>query len=352
MPPIENEPACELAVDSVSRLDKQATVRRYGRAAFSFDMFEAPERYRWCETSCAPDGAVAFRRIYRSDIIIGEPLVPEEHYGQAFEEFVQTRPVGTCVVGYCCSDTFMNAALQKGAAAAQLISEIEFDPRQWSADAGAAKLRQNLRHARGRGLMVAELGSEQLSAPSFQTTAEALVKDWLGNAVKRPGHYHEVNLWRECSLKRYFGLFGGAGSSKLLGLLVARRIMTRRGYYLSVMRGSAGPTGVNEMLITKAIHALAADGAESLSFGPMPQSQPGLFHRMSPVFRAIYRLVLRRTGYEGTVRFYRKLGFGRWKPRYVVFWPPKVWLRPMLALSKLTDMRLGSYLSSIWREGT
>ena len=138
MPPIENEPACELAVDSVSRLDKQATVRRYGRAAFSFDMFEAPERYRWCETSCAPDGAVAFRRIYRSDIIIGEPLVPEEHYGQAFEEFVQTRPVGTCVVGYCCSDTFMNAALQKGAAAAQLISEIEFDPRQWSADAGAA----------------------------------------------------------------------------------------------------------------------------------------------------------------------------------------------------------------------
>lgn len=315
-------------------------VLRYGRASMSFDMFESPDRYQWFPCSCSADGGIAFRHHYGTDIVIGEPLVEEGRVREAFKEFLDARPRGRCVTGFSSPESFMEAAVVLGAAALQITVEIEFNPQTWDPNGPTrAKLRQNVRRLTRLGMKAMEVPTDQPTFDNgFRLGAEELVSDWLSRVIKRPGHFHDVNLWSEWQHKRFFALPDPEEKDHYLALLVARPIFEKKGYYLSAMRSSGAPIGANELVIMKAIEIFREEGVEHLAFGPQTQPSPGNFVNSTAMSRMVlgrlYGLVSKGQGYLNTNRFFRKFGFDQTRGSYMIVWPGRTWLRPMLAVAR------------------
>ena len=57
----------------------ETALRKWGRAALSFDIFLGPLRYEFFESREVPGALVAFRRQRHTDVVLGEVLAPEEH---------------------------------------------------------------------------------------------------------------------------------------------------------------------------------------------------------------------------------------------------------------------------------
>ena len=324
----------------------ETAVRRYGRTAFSFDVLEAPERYTLHASRRVAGAFVPYRSVGGVDAVIGEPLAPEDQLAEVTEEFLQVRrAAGRGVVGFCASEAFARAAVEVGAAAAQITAEPEIDPATYEPVGGSAKkLRAYARRLRRAGLQVVSLtaGAGRVP-PEFSAPADALIERWKHRAVSRAGHILEVEPWRLAHEKRYFAVFDPKSADRMWSLLIAHPVYALEGWHLChLVRDPEAPKGVTELAVLEAIEQLGDEGVRYATFGPYAVPRAGEFlgfgRIAERVVRRVYRFAATTGGYGSSVEFYRKVHAGPWRPRYLVIHPRRAVMRGFYAIMRLSHV--------------
>lgn len=320
-------------------------VRRWGATAFAFDVLQNPEQYAMFASRAVPDAIVPYRRVGRTDVVVGEALAPQERMADVVAEFVaDRRAAGRRVLGFLASEAFARAIIAQGGGAAQLTAEPEIDPATYEPSGGSAKkLRAYVRRLRRAGIDACELPRMRTAPPELQRSVQALTHEWIARGTARRAHFLEVDAWKRLEEKRLFAVFDPKDSDRLLALLIAHPVYAENGWHLChLIRSPDAPKGVNELTVMSAIERLADEGVRYATFGPFAVPQAGEFLGFSrPMERFIrkgYELASTVGGYAGSVEFYRKVNAGPWLPRYMAFSPRNVVLRPFLATMRLTHV--------------
>jgi len=324
----------------------EEAVQRFGRTAFSYDVLEFPERYAFHISRSVPDALVPYRIVGRVDAVVGEPLAPVERLAEVTHEFLDARrAAGRCVVGFCASEDFARAAVERGAAAAQITAEPEIDPVSYEPAGGSAKkLRAYARRLRRAGVAPLALPAGTSRIPrEFALPAQALIERWKRLAVARSAHVLEVDPWRRAAEKRYFAVFDPKADDRMWSLLIAHPVHALDGWHLChLVRDPDAPKGVTELAVLTAVEALGDEGVRYATFGPWAVPHAGEFLGFGPlaerVVRRIYRFAATTAGYGSSVEFYRKVQSGPWRPRYLVVYPGRALVRGFYAMMRLSHV--------------
>jgi len=324
----------------------ETAVRRYGRTAFSFDVLEAPERYAVHVSRRVAGAFVPYRSVGGVDAVIGEPLAPEPQLAEVTREFLEARrAAGRRVIGFCASEAFARAAVEAGAAAAQITAEPELDPATYEPVGGSSKkLRAYARRMRRAGVQVVALPAGAGRVPAeFCAPADALIERWKRRAVSRAGHILEVEPWRLAREKRYFAVFDPKSADRMWSLLIAHPVYALEGWHLChLVRDPEAPKGVTELAVLSAIEQLGDEGVRYATFGPYAVPRAGEFLGFRPLaergVRRLYRFAATTGGYGSSVEFYRKVQSGPWRPRYLVIHPRRAVVRGFYAIMRLSHV--------------
>lgn len=330
----------------MAREDIENAVRAWGRTAFSFDVLEAPETYRFFASARVPGALVPYRPVGRVDAVIGEPLAPAEALTEVTREFIESRAAQRrAVVGFCASEEFARAAATLGAAAAQITAEPEIDPATYEPVGGSAKkLRAYARRLLRAGVQgVAVPAGTKSFDGEFRGAAEAIVSAWKERSRGTSAHILEIDLWRRAEEKRYFAVFDPKSSDRLWSLLVAHPVYANEGWHLChLMRHPEAPKGVNELAVLTAIETLGNEGVRYATFGPYAVPRAGEFigfgRTTERVVRFAYRVAATQIGYGSSVEFYRKIQAGPWRPRFLVVWPRRALVRGFYTMTRLAHV--------------
>lgn len=328
----------------------ETALRKWGRAAFSFDVFLGPRRYDFFESQEVPGALVAFRRQGPTDVVLGEVLAPEEHLQTVCREYItkrieEKRPV----LGFSVSPGFAEAAVEAGAAAAQWTAEPELDPLHYSPTGKhAKKLRSYVKKLRAAGVegTAVELEDGKPPAP-FRASADRLIENWLAHGPPRESHLLEVDPWLRSEEKRYFQVPCPDDPDRIWSLLIAHPIWARSGWHLChLMHDPDAPRGVNELAVLTAIEALAKEDCRYATFGPFSNSAAGpslgFGWIWNPLLKRVYNTVAKSVGYAHTLEFYEKVQAHPWADRYMVVTPKHFPVKPLRALLDVTHV-LGTH---------
>lgn len=323
-----------------------AALRRWGRTAFSFDTLQNAQLYRFFESKRVPGAIVPYRPFGRVDVVLGEPLAPEEGLVDVVAEFLADRvAAGRLVLGFLASEAFARAAVAHGSSAVQLTAEPELDPASWEPTGGSAKkLRQYVKRLRRSGIEAVSLPARSAVVDEeFRRAAESLIERWVTRGVSRSAHLLEVDAWKLASEKRYFAVFDPKSNETMWSLLIAHPVYGADGWHLChLVRDPDAPKGVAELVVMSALEAFGEEGVRYATFGPFAVPRVGEFLGVGKVAQTIvrhgYAMAANLGGYGRSVEFYRKVQPGPWCPRFVVFHPGRVVLRNFLAGLRLTHV--------------
>lgn len=334
-----------LQEDPAMLRDLDTAVRCFGRTAFSFDVLEAPERYAIHASQRVPGALVPYRTVGGVDAVIGEPLAPEDRLAEVTHEFLAARRAAKrCVIGFCASEAFAQAAVEAGGGAAQITAEPELDPLSYEPIGGSAKkLRAYARRLRRSGMQVASLGPGARVPTEFAAPADALIERWKRLAVRNVPHILEVEPWRLACEKRYFAVFDPKSADRMWSLLIAHPVYAFDGWHLChLVRDPDAPKGVTELAVLAAIEQLGDEGVRYATFGPYAAPRVGEFRgfgRLAELaMRCVYRLAAATSGFDASGEFYRKVQADPWRPRYLVIHPSGAVSRGIYAMMRLSHV--------------
>jgi hypothetical protein len=251
----------------------ESAVRRFGRTAFSFDVLEASDRYAFHASQRVPGAFVPYRSVGGVDAVIGEPLAPEDRLAEVTREFLEARRgVGRRVVGFCASEAFARAAVEVGAAAAQITAEPEIDPVSYEPIGGSAKkLRAYARRLRRNGVQAVSLTAGASVPSEFSAPADALIGRWKRKAVPRAAHILELEPWRLAHEKRYFAVFDPKSPDRMWSLLIAHPVYALDGWHLChLVRDPEAPKGVTELAVLTASSSSETRACATRPSAPTP----------------------------------------------------------------------------------
>jgi lysylphosphatidylglycerol synthetase-like protein (DUF2156 family) len=321
-------------------------LRRWGRTALSFDTLQCSERYQFFESREVPGALVPYRSVGGSDVVIGEPLAPEDGMAAVVREFLEARRRSRrLVLGFLASEAFARAAVAAGASAAQLTAEPEIDPATYEPTGGSAKkFRVYVRRLRRQGIEASSLPSRTARVPEeFRSAAEALVQRWMARGVARGAHLLEVDAWRLAQEKRYFAVFDPKAPERMWSLLIAHPVYGLDGWHLChIVRDPDAPKGVAELAVWHAIETFGEEGVRYATFGPFADPRPGEFVGMGRVARGFWGRAYNAAsvfgGYANSIEFYRKVQAGPWRPRWMIFYPRRKVMRNFVAAMRVTHV--------------
>jgi lysylphosphatidylglycerol synthetase-like protein (DUF2156 family) len=324
----------------------EAAVRRFGRTAFAFDVLQCRERYAFFVSRAVSGALVPYRAVGGADVVIGEPLAPEDALAPLTAEFLADRRAARRrVVGFLASEAFAHAAVAAGAAAAQLTAEPELDPATWEPRGGSAKkLRAYVRRLRREGIDAVTLPTGLAAVPAdFRAAVDALVAEWLRAGAASAAHLLEVDPWRRPEEKRYFAVFDPKRSDRLWALLIAHPVYALGGWHLChLVRHPEAPKGATELAVMRALEVFGDEGVRYATFGAFGDPQPGPFLNVgrlrAAVYARAYRLASITGGYARALEFYRKVQPGPWRPRYLVFTPRRALARGFYTVTRVTHV--------------
>lgn len=278
-----------------------ALLRRHGRDAVSFQVLEPGLRY-WFD---GDDACVAYASVDsgRAWVAAGGPIAEREDEVAVMERFVAAaRSAGRRARFF----GIERDASRDGAFAVLHVGEQPvWDPRRWKETvAGHRSLREQLRRARAKGVVVRQADIEELRDPgsALRRKVDALIAHWLATRSMAPMQFVVSLRPYEFPAERRF-LVAERGA-ELVGILVAVPIYARGGYLLEdVLRDPTAPNGTVELMFDHAMRLLADEGCDHATFGLAP-----LAGVRTILLRAARRLGRPFFDFDGLLRFKRKLG--------------------------------------------
>jgi phosphatidylglycerol lysyltransferase len=215
-----------------------------------------------------------------------------------------------------------------GLSAMQIGEQPTWDPAGWDDTVGgAARLRAQLRRARGKGVEARAVPFAEISdfeAPVRQQI-DALVARWLAARRLAPmGFLVQLSPLETSEQARYFvARRGGA----VVGFAVAAPIFARGGWMVQhLLRDPGAPNGMTELLVDHVMRAAAAEGVALTTLGLSP---------LSGRMRLGLQLARRAGGglfdFAGLRAFRAKLRPARWDPIFLCY-PGRLFGRGLLAV--------------------
>lgn len=215
----------------------------------------------------------------------------------------------------------------------------EWDPGSWKATLAAKKsLREQLRRARAKGVVVRLLGAEEISDATHPTRLEvsAMVHDWQINRAMAPMSFLvSLDLFGNAELKEYFV---AEREGIVQAILVAAPIPQRDGWFFEdVLRAHDAPNGTVELLFDHAMQTAHARGIKVVSYGlaPLSGEVSSWLARVRNHTRWLY-------DFAGLRAFKSKLAPQTWRPVYLSIPPREKGLRA--TIDSLTAFAGGSWL--------
>jgi phosphatidylglycerol lysyltransferase len=202
-----------------------------------------------------------------------------------------------------------------GLASMRIGEQPTWDPRAWDETVrGAKSLREQLRRARVKGVVVRRVEPEALedAATPERRAVEALITRWLGSRGMAPmGFLVDVQPFGFAKERRFF-VAERAGS--VVAFLAAVPVYARSGWLLEdLLRDPTAPNGTAELVVDFAMRALGAEGSRYVTMGLAPLAgASGWLRVVKEWTRALY-------DFEGVRAFKAKLRPHGWEPIYLAY---------------------------------
>jgi phosphatidylglycerol lysyltransferase len=285
-----------------------ALLQRHGWNATSFQSLEAGFRY-WFDRD---DACVAYVETGGAWVVAGAPICPTERLAAVAGQFtLAARAAGKRCAFFAAESRLVSAA---GLDAMQVGEQPVWDPARWQeTTAASASLRQQLRRAANKGVVVRLVATAELAVPAtpLRGAVEALIGRWQHDKPMAPmGFLVDVQPFDFPDERRYFV---AERQGVVLGFIAAVPIYTRHGWLIEdFLRDPKAPNGTAELLVDAAMRTLAAEGARYVTLGLAPLSGP-----VGGWLRAVRKLSAALYDFHGLRAFKAKLRPHAWEPIYL-----------------------------------
>ncbi|MFO0748166.1 MAG: phosphatidylglycerol lysyltransferase domain-containing protein [Myxococcota bacterium] len=246
------------------RLSVLALLRRHGWNTTSFQVLEPGYRYWFGDDAC-----VAYVETGGAWVAAGAPVCERSRLGAVAAEFVAAaRDAGRRAVFFGVEAPFVEGG---GMPAFKIGEQPSWDPGRWQDGVARSRsLREQLRRARAKGVVVRRVDAAELAAGSpLRVAVDDLVRRWLASRAMAPmGFLVDIEPYRFADERRYVA---AEVDGRLVGFLAAVPIYGRAGWLVEdLLRAPLAPNGTTELCIDFAMRAFAAEGATFATLGMVP----------------------------------------------------------------------------------
>lgn len=289
-----------------------ALLERYGWNATSFQILETGFSYWFTDDAC-----VGYVDTGNAWVAAGPPIAAPEAVADISMQFAAAaRAAGRRACLFGTEDRFRELCPWPSL---RIGEQPTWAPGRWEQILRERKsLREQLRRARAKGVIVRMLGADEL-APAHPTrrALEELIARWTRARPMPPmGFLVQVEPFAFASHRRCFvAEVGGA----IVGFLGVVPIYARGGWFFEdFLRDPAAPNGTVEALVDAGMRAAAAEGIALVTLGLAP-----LAGDVGPLLRSARRLGRPLYDFEGLRSFKAKLEPDSWSPIYLSVPPGK-----------------------------
>jgi phosphatidylglycerol lysyltransferase len=288
------------------REDVLDLLRSHGWNATSFQVLEQGFEY-WFDG----DACVAYVATRGAWVAAGAPIAAEARLAEVSRNFAAAaRAAGKRACFFGTEERFSALVnLPRLCMGEQPV----WDPALWEETVrGARSLREQLRRARAKGVVVREAAAAEVApgAP-LRERVSVLAAQWLASRRMAPMRFLVgVELFAYADARRYFV---AEREGELVALLTAVPIYARGGVLLEdLLRGPRAPNGTADLLVDAAMRACAAARGRYVTMGLAPLS--GEVHGLLRTLRASGSVLY---DFDGVRAFKARLRPQRWDRVYL-----------------------------------
>jgi phosphatidylglycerol lysyltransferase len=294
--------------DASDRARALALLKRHGWNATSFQILEPGFRY-WFAGDHACVGYVDTGQAW---IAAGAPIAPDEALAETAAGFTAAaRAAGRRAAFFATEERLARDPALAALAALRIGEQPVWDPAGWDATVrGARSLREQLRRARAKGVVVRAPSAAELADAGAPTrrAVDALIARWSqGHPLPPMGFLVQVHAYEHLEERR---CFVAERDGRVVGFLAAVPVYARAGWlFEDLLRDPAAPNGTAELLVDAAMRAAAAEGSRYVTLGLAP-----LAGTLPAWLRAARRSGGGLYDFEGLRAFKAKLRPAAWAP--------------------------------------
>jgi phosphatidylglycerol lysyltransferase len=288
-------------------------LKRYGWNATSFQVLEPGYSY-WFDGG---DACVAYVDTGGAWVVAGAPIAPPERIAEVSERFeAHAAAAGRRLCFFATEQRMLEAAPLK---ALSIGEQPVWDPRRWEEGVRESRsLREQLRRARAKGVVVRELSPAELRDPEHPRRAgvERLRERWLASRRMAPmGFLVQLSPYAWAEERR---AFVAEREGEVVAFLSAVPVYARNGWFVQhLMRDRKAPNGTAELLVDAVMRAAAAEGRSYLTLGLAP-----LAGEVAGWLRAARKVGTPLYDFEGLRAFKARLRPHAWD-RIHLAWPER-----------------------------
>lgn len=228
-------------------------VRRHGWNAMAFQALEAGYDYYFHDDSC-----VAYVDTGSAWVVAGGPIAAAEDLPSVTKAFLDAaRRARRRVSFFGIESRFLERTSDLGITALQVGEQPVFDPRNWPTTLAQHRhLREQLRRARAKRVIVRELGASELAERSMQERIGILVEQWLATRALAPmGFLVRIEPFSFPNDRR---VFVAEQDGTLVAFAGVIPVPNRDGWFLEdLVRAPDAPNGTGELLVDAAMRSVA-----------------------------------------------------------------------------------------------
>ncbi len=280
------------------------------------------------------DACVAYADVGNAWVAVGGPICEPKRRSSVMREFaLHAKDAGKRPRFFAIED-------KNDEFRSVLIGEQpEWNPEHWSnALASKASLREQLRRARAKGVVVRQVNGQAIcdQGSALNKQVRGMVRDWQESQAMAPMHFLvNLDFFRNADTKHYFV---AERNDEVVALLVAACIPARDGWFIeNLLRAHDAPNGSTELLFDSVMRAANEKGVAVVSFGLAP-----LAGEVSAWLAAVRDHSRWLYDFEGLRSYKAKLLPDTWRPIYLSF--PKNERGTHATIDSLTAFAGGSWI--------
>lgn len=335
----------EASAPAPAALDRLTIVLRHGGSSTAFRAI-GDDLQLW-RPATPSDALVAYAAVRGAAVAAGEPIAPPAQLVAVAEAFLADQRAAGRRASFFATEGRLARSPQL---ARRLIGEQPvWDPREWEAMVRAHKsLREQLRRARAKRVVVEVVEPAQLTSPAFQAALAVLQGRWRATRSMPPMGFLVTQGLTEGAAHRRTWL--ARQGDTLVGVLSMVPLPARPGWLLEhLLRDPDAPNGTAELLVDVAMRALAAEQVAWATLGLAP-----LHGAIDPALARWRRWSRPLFNFAGLSQFKHKLRPTQWEPIYLA-WPTgasgwRALLDGLRAFAGGSFFRFG--IRTIWRGPT
>ena len=288
-----------------------ALLRRHGWNSTSFQILEPGFRY-WFD---GDDACIGYVDTGASWVVAGPPIAAADQLATVSARFAEAaHAAGRRSAWFGTEARFCDATRWPSL---RIGDQPVWDPSAWPAVVvGSKNLREQLRRARAKGVVVRAITDDELSAGhATRTQVEILIERWLATRPIAPmGFLVQIDPFTFPAERRYFV---AERDGKVVAFLGIIPIYARRGWFFEdFLRDPDAPNGTVELLVDAGMRAAAAAQIPVVTLGLVP-----LAGEVSSWLRAARRLGRSLYDFDGLRAFKAKFKPTAWDPIFLSY-PP------------------------------